>query len=37
MLEEWERYAPQFIKVTPVEYKHHLEKEYIIDNKVNNL
>ena len=27
MLEEWERYAPQFIKVTPVEYKHHLEKD----------
>ena len=27
MLEEWKRYAPQFIKVTPVEYKHHLEKD----------
>lgn len=25
MLEEWERYAPQFIKVTPVEYRHYLE------------
>lgn len=25
MLEEWERYAPQFIKVTPVEYRRYLE------------
>ena len=26
MLDAWDQYVSQFIKVTPVEYKHYLEK-----------
>ena len=27
MLDAWEQYAPQFIKITPVEYKRYLEQQ----------